>query len=79
MATGKVKWYDSSKGYGFITNDDGSGDLFVHHSQVPGDSRDKTLEKDAKIQFDIVEGKKGIMASNVCVIADAAPVALPAE
>lgn len=64
MATGKVKWFDAKKGYGFIEMDDGGGDIFCHFSSINGDGF-KTLEEGAKVTFDVGEGKKGKQALNV--------------
>jgi len=64
VATGKVKWFDAKKGYGFIEMDNGGGDIFVHFSSISGDGF-KTLEEGQKVQFDIGEGKKGKQALNV--------------
>jgi cold shock protein len=66
MATGTVKWFNDAKGYGFITPDEGSTDLFVHHSGVAGDGF-KTLSEGAKVQYDAAEGAKGPQAVNVTV------------
>ena len=63
MATGKVKWFNSSKGYGFITMDDGT-DVFVHHSDIQGEGF-KTLREGETVEFDITEGQKGPKAANV--------------
>ncbi len=63
MATGKVKWFNSSKGYGFITTDDGT-DVFVHHSDIQGEGF-KTLREGETVEFDITEGQKGPKAANV--------------
>ncbi|PNS00303.1 cold-shock protein [Petrotoga miotherma DSM 10691] len=60
---GKVKWFDSKKGYGFITGEDGN-DVFVHFSAVQMDGY-KKLEEDEEVEFDVVEGDKGPQASNV--------------
>jgi cold shock protein len=64
MATGTVKWFNDAKGYGFITPDEGSTDLFVHHSGVAGDGF-KTLAEGAKVEYEAVEGAKGPQAVNV--------------
>jgi CspA family cold shock protein len=64
MATGTVKWFDAGKGYGFITPDDGGKDLFVHHTGIVGDGY-KTLEENAKVQYEPAEGEKGPQATNV--------------
>jgi len=66
MHKGTVKWFNSEKGFGFITNDDGSGDVFVHFSSITGDGF-KTLEDNQKVTFDIEEGKRGPQAVNVAI------------
>ena len=63
MATGKVKWFNNSKGYGFITADDGT-DVFVHHGDIQGEGF-KSLEEDEAVTFDITQGEKGPKAVNV--------------
>lgn len=63
MSTGKVKWFNEKKGYGFIESDDG-GDVFVHFSAIQGDGF-KTLADGQPVQFDVTEGKKGPQAANV--------------
>ncbi len=60
---GKVKWFDSKKGYGFITGEDGN-DVFVHFSAVQMDGYRK-LEEEQEVEFEVVEGDKGPQASNV--------------
>lgn len=63
MAEGKVKWFNESKGFGFIEKDDG-GDLFVHFSAIQGDGF-KTLAEGQRVSFDVAKGKKGPAAENV--------------
>ena len=60
---GKIKWFNSEKGYGFVTDETGE-DLFVHFSQIQMDGY-KTLEQDQEVTFDIVENEKGKSATNV--------------
>ncbi|MFA5626303.1 MAG: cold-shock protein [Thiohalomonadaceae bacterium] len=64
MATGTVKWFNEAKGFGFITQDDGGADVFVHFSAVTG-SGFKTLAEGQKVSFDLQNGAKGPQASNV--------------
>jgi CspA family cold shock protein len=64
MALGKVKWFNDSKGYGFITPDDGSKDVFVHHSAVVMQGF-KTLAEGQAVEFEVVQGQKGPAAENV--------------
>ena len=64
MATGKVKWFDDRKGYGFIEQEDGGQDVFVHFSALQGEGY-KTLDEGQQVQFDIVQGDKGPQAANV--------------
>ncbi|HET6427631.1 MAG TPA: cold shock domain-containing protein [Phycisphaerae bacterium] len=63
MATGKVKWFNETKGYGFVTSDDGT-DAFVHHSDIEGEGF-KTLFEGEEVTFDLTEGPKGPKAINV--------------
>ncbi len=67
MARGKVKWFDGKKGYGFIERDEG-GDVFVHYTAIKSDKEYKSLEQGATVEFDVVEGKKGLQAINVVVV-----------
>lgn len=64
MATGTVKWFNESKGFGFITQDNGGADVFVHFSAIQG-SGFKTLAEGQKVAFDLQNGPKGPQASNV--------------
>jgi CspA family cold shock protein len=64
MTDGTVKWFSADKGYGFITPEDGSEDLFVHHSEVKTTGY-ASLDEGQKVQFDVGEGKKGPCATNV--------------
>jgi cold shock protein len=65
MALGKVKWFNDAKGYGFITPDDGSEDLFAHFSAIQSSGGFKTLREDQKVSFDVTAGPKGKQASNI--------------
>ena len=62
--TGTVKWFNPKKGYGFITRDDGKGDVFVHFTAIKEDGF-KTLEEGQKVEFEIVEEERGEKAQNV--------------
>ncbi len=64
MSTGTVKWFNASKGFGFITSEDGGADLFVHHTEIKTDGY-ATLNENQKVTFEVGEGKKGPCANNV--------------
>jgi len=66
--TGTVKWFNDSKGFGFITRDDGQKDCFVHHSAIEGQGF-KTLAEGERVEFDVVQGAKGPAAENVTKVA----------
>ncbi len=63
MATGKVKWFNAEKGYGFITSSDGT-DIFVHYSAIQGEGF-KTLDEGQAVSFDVTQSDRGPQASNV--------------
>jgi CspA family cold shock protein len=64
--TGTVKWFNGSKGYGFIAREEGS-DVFVHYSAIQG-SGFRNLEEGQKVEFDVEQGRKGLQASNVTIV-----------
>lgn len=65
---GTVKWFSDEKGFGFITREDGAGDCFVHHTAIQGEGF-KTLAEGAQVEFDVVQGEKGLAAENVSPVA----------
>jgi len=67
MATGTVKWFSASKGFGFIAPEDGGADLFIHFSNISGAGY-RNLEEGQKVEFEPQQGKKGMEATNVTVI-----------
>ena len=66
MTKGTVKWFNESKGYGFITCEDGT-DVFVHYNSIQGEGF-KTLMEDQEVEFDVVAGTKGKQADNVRIV-----------
>jgi cold shock protein len=64
VSTGTVKWFNASKGYGFITPDGGGEDLFVHHSEIKTNGY-ASLDEGQKVEFEVGGGKKGPCATNV--------------
>ena len=64
MSTGTVKWFNDSKGYGFISPDGGGEDLFAHHSAIQSNGF-RSLQENKKVSFDIVTGPKGKQAANI--------------
>jgi len=67
MATGTVKWFNSEKGFGFITPDDGASDVFAHFSAIQGSGR-RDLFENQRVEFDVEQGPKGLQASNIRAI-----------
>jgi CspA family cold shock protein len=68
MATGTVKWFNNDKGYGFVTQDDGGKDVFVHHSAISGEGY-KSLAEGAQVEYEVEDGPKGPQARSVSVVA----------
>lgn len=67
MTTGKVKWFNAAKGYGFIERSDGGKDVFVHYTAIEGEGY-RQLSEGQAVEFEIVNGKKGPQASNVVTV-----------
>jgi len=66
MAIGVVKWFNSEKGYGFITPEDGGKDVFAHYSEIQAQGY-KTLEENQRVSYDLGQGPKGVAAKNIRV------------
>ncbi len=64
MAQGTVKWFNSEKGYGFISPDDGSKDVFAHFSEIAGNGY-RSLEENQKVEYEVTQGQKGLQAANI--------------
>ncbi len=67
-STGTVKWFNDSKGFGFISADDGGNDLFVHHTAIVSNGGFRTLSEGQRVQFEVTRGPKGPKAENVQVV-----------
>lgn len=67
MAQGTVKWFNSEKGFGFIAQDNGGADVFVHYSEIQGQGF-RTLEENQRVEFEVGQGTKGPQAQNVRTI-----------
>ena len=64
MPTGRVKWFNDQKGFGFITPDDGSDDLFVHHTEIMVEGY-RNLQENQEVEYEVGQGRKGPAANNV--------------
>jgi len=64
MASGKVKWFNETKGFGFITPDAGGEELFAHYTAIQTDGF-KVLKENQRVSYDVVQGQKGLQASNI--------------
>jgi CspA family cold shock protein len=66
--TGTVKWFDDGKGFGFITPEDGSKDLFAHFSEIRNEGGFKSLKENERVEFEVKQGQKGLQAANIRVL-----------
>jgi len=64
MASGTVKWFNDAKGFGFITQDEGGEDVFVHHTAIQTEGF-RTLQEGQQVEFEVTQGPKGLSAANV--------------
>ena len=78
MAAGNVKWFNNAKGYGFILPEGGGEDLFAHYSSIQMDGY-KTLKAGQDVEFDVLEGPKGLHAVNIRAPSNASPETEPAD
>ena len=69
MATGTVKWFNAEKGFGFIAPDDGSADVFAHYSAISSNGY-RSLDENAKVEYETQQGPKGLQAANVVVVSE---------
>ena len=67
MATGTVKWFNAEKGFGFIAPDDGSADVFAHYTAINSGGY-RSLEENAKVEFETTQGPKGLQAANITIL-----------
>jgi CspA family cold shock protein len=68
MAQGTVKWFNESKGFGFITPEGGGKDLFAHHSEIRNNGGFRSLQENQRVEFEVKQGLKGLQAANIRVI-----------
>jgi CspA family cold shock protein len=78
MATGKVKWFNDQKGFGFIASDQSGKDVFVHHTVIQAEGF-RTLQDGETVEYEAEDGPKGMKATLVRRVAAAAPAAAPAS
>ncbi|MFG2639295.1 cold-shock protein [Streptomyces sp. NPDC048362] len=71
MATGTVKWFNAEKGFGFIAPDSGEADVFVHYSAIDAKGF-RSLEENQRVEFDVIQGRKGLQAGHVRVVSSSA-------